>query len=118
MNKNSPILIIGAGSIGERHIRNLWRLGYHNLVVYRQRNLPYRDIGNAELKTFTSFNDALLCQPEAAFICTPTSQHMEQAISCIEKNMHVFVEKPLSNNLELFDILEKLVRGKNKILQV
>ena len=99
MNKESPILIIGAGSIGERHIRNLWELGYHNLVVFRQRNLPFRDIGEALVEVELNWENIAIRKPFAAFICTPTSQHLQQVLLCIQSGMHVFVEKPLTQNL-------------------
>ncbi len=118
MNRNVPILICGAGSIGERHIRNLWSLGFENLLVYRQRNLPFRDIADAEVQVILDWNDVLLLQPEIAFICTPTSQHMRQTIDCVSNNMHVFAEKPLSHDLEHFEELTELIKSKKKILQV
>ena len=34
MNKDMKILIIGFGSIGQRHYRNLKKLGYKNLYIY------------------------------------------------------------------------------------
>ena len=34
MNKKSKILIIGFGSIGQRHYKNLKKLGYKNLYVF------------------------------------------------------------------------------------
>ena len=34
MNKKSKILIIGFGSIGQRHYRNLKTLGYNNLYIF------------------------------------------------------------------------------------
>ena len=118
MNKESLILIIGAGSIGERHIRNLWDLGYHNLVVYRQRNLPFRDIGEALVEVELNWENIAIRKPFAAFICTPTSQHLQQVLLCIQSGMHVFVEKPLTQNLENLNALKLLVESSNKLLQV
>ncbi|MBC8046669.1 MAG: Gfo/Idh/MocA family oxidoreductase [Fimbriimonadaceae bacterium] len=118
VNKDFPILIIGAGSIGERHIRNLWNLGYHNLFVFRIRNLPFRDIAGAQVQVITDWEYINDMRPFAAFICTPTAQHMQQTIDCLQLDMHVFVEKPLSHNLERFDELKELVKEKNKYLQV
>ncbi len=111
-------MICGAGSIGERHIRNLWSMGFVNLIVYRQRNLPFRDIADAQVKIVLNWEEALQLKPQIAFICTPSSQHIQQAIDCITQNMHVFIEKPLSHNLEHFDELISFVRIKNKIVQV
>ena len=118
MNKDAPVLILGAGSIGERHIRNLWKLGYRNLYVYRQRNLPFRDISDAEVKIILDWKEAESTGAVCAFICTPSSQHMEQVIACLRNNMHVFAEKPLSHTLERMDELKKIIKQKNKYLSV
>ena len=118
MNKDIPILIIGAGSIGERHIRNLFSLGYQNLYVYRQRNLPYRDIGNAQPVIIMDWSEIVKLNAEIAFICTPTNQHLQQTALCIEYGMHVFTEKPLSHTLENFDSLRNVVQHNHCFLQI
>lgn len=118
MNKELLILIIGAGSIGERHIRNLWLLGYRNMLVFRQRNLPFRDIGEAQVDVTLNWEEVINKKPFAAFICTPTSQHLNQVKNCLQNNMHVFVEKPLSHNLENIEELKLIAANSNKLLQV
>jgi predicted dehydrogenase len=115
---HKPILVIGAGSIGERHIRNLWSLGYTNLYVYRQRNLPFRDIGEANVKILLNWEDVEALKPFACIIATPTSQHITQVIACIKLGSHVLVEKPLSHNLEQTTELLKLVEQKNVYLRI
>ncbi|NQU86705.1 MAG: hypothetical protein HQ541_13180, partial [Mariniphaga sp.] len=80
--RGMPILIVGAGSIGERYIRNLWKIGFNNIHVYRQRNLPFRDIGNARVCIHLDWNEIIKLKPYAAFITTPTSTHLKYAIAC------------------------------------
>lgn len=109
IQKTDPILIIGAGSIGERHIGNLQLLGYQNIVVLRSRNLPFRKIRQDSVRVITSWGDVGAISPKAAFICTPTSMHLEQAIQCAEMGCHVFVEKPLSHTLEYSESLKEAV---------
>lgn len=99
MNPDDPILVVGAGSIGERYIRNVWQLGFKNIVVLRQRNLPFRDIGEADVKVIYSWNEAEEIKPRAAIICTPTFLHMNNAMECVSRGIHVLIEKPLSHNL-------------------
>lgn len=107
---NKPILIVGAGSIGERHIRNLWQLGFNNLFVFRQRNLPFRDIADAKINVITDWAVIEEIKPYAAFITSPTSLHLQQAIKCAQLGAHVFIEKPLSHNLEGIDQLKYVVQ--------
>ena len=52
--------------------------------------------------------------PDVAFICNTTSKHIDTAIECAKKGCHLFIEKPLSNNLKKLKILESIVK-KNKI---
>ncbi len=118
IDKNTPVLVIGAGSIGERHIRNLWTLGYENLIVLRRRNLPFRDIGNAKVSVCLSWEEVDKFSPKVAFVCTVTSLHLEEAIRCAERGMHVLVEKPLSHTTEGLDRLQKVLLDNNLYLHV
>lgn len=105
INKIDCCLIVGAGSIGERYIRNLWSLGYKNLVVLRSRNLPFRDIGNASVSIVNSWREIDAYKPVVAFVCNPTAMHLESAIECAMRGIHVLVEKPLSHNMVGLDRL-------------
>lgn len=118
MRTDRPILVVGAGSAGERHIRNLWRLGYRDLIVYRQRNLPFRDIGEATVNILTAWSDACGQKPFAAIICTPTAQHLQQVVDCLNAGMHVLVEKPLSHTMFDEQSLMDLLEEKNRVLQL
>jgi predicted dehydrogenase len=113
-----PILVIGGGSIGERHIQNLGKLGYHNIIVLRTRALPFRNVDPDAVKTVTDWEAALVHQPKAAFICTPTALHISQTIRCVENGIHVLVEKPLSHNGEGISDLESAFQGTQPFIQV
>lgn len=115
MPKPDYCLVIGAGSIGERYIRNLYALGYQNLVVLRTRNLPFRDIGSAAVHAVTSWKEVEQFKPVVAFICNPTALHLSSAMECVSRGIHVLVEKPLSHTV---DGLDKLVQAsiEKKIL--
>lgn len=118
IDKNTPILIIGAGSIGERHIRNLHLLGYTNLIVYRQRNLPFRDINTASPTVYTDWEYVIRAKPKIAFICTVTHLHLSFTTKCIEMGMHVLVEKPLSHTCEGLEKLGEILLQQNRYLHV
>ena len=118
MNKNIPILVIGAGSIGERHINNLLLLGYENIYVYRQRNLPFRNVKSEKISVVTEWNVLQDIPFVFSIICTPSNQHLEQAIQCLNMNMHVLVEKPLAHKAFDSDALIQLAKNKNKLLYV
>lgn len=111
-------MVVGAGSIGERYIRNLWSMGYNNIAALRSRNLPFRDIGNASVKVVNAWKELDALQPRVAFICTPTAMHVDNALECLERNMHVLVEKPLSHSTEGLDALKRKSAEKKLLVQV
>ncbi len=118
IQKTDPLLIVGAGSIGERHLRNLLALGYGNLVVYRQRNLPFRTLDSGQVRVVTDFAGALALRPKAAFITSPTAQHLPQALECAEAGMHLFIEKPLSHTVEGLDKLKDVAARRGVYVHV
>ncbi len=118
VSKSDSILVIGGGSIGERHINNLLLAGYRNIAVLRKRNLPFRNLELAGVQIVTSEEDALALKPKAAIVCTPTSLHLQQTIWCLEHGMHVLVEKPLSHNLNDWEQLERALKSSGKLLFV
>ncbi len=118
INKNSPILIAGAGSIGERHIGVLQAIGFQNLWVFRQRNLPMRNIREDSIHIFSDINDLEKIKPVAAIICTPTSHHIDFGIHCAQLGIHLLIEKPLAESNQKTEILEKSIRQYDVVLQV
>jgi len=107
------ILIAGLGSIGRRHLRNLVSLGERDITLFRthQSTLP-----DDELSGFPVVNDlqsALDHRPEAVIISNPTSLHLDVAIPAAEAGCHLFLEKPISHNLEKLDQLNMIVRRSN-----
>jgi len=112
IGKNSPILICGVGSIGERHLNNLLLLGYKNIILYRQRNKPLRTI-NRKFPVFLNLDIALKENPKISFITNPTSLHVETAIKCARAGSHIFIEKPLSHNKDDIYKLNKIIKNKN-----
>jgi len=50
-----------------------------------------------------------------AFITNPTSLHVETALSCAARGMHLFIEKPLSDRLDGVDRLLRTVARRNLI---
>lgn len=112
IRNNSLILICGVGSIGERHLNNILRLGYENIILYRKRNNPLRTL-NKQFPVFSDLNDALKENPEISFITNPTSLHIETAIKCADAGSHIFIEKPLSHNRVGVEKLKKIIKNKN-----
>ncbi|WP_159475699.1 Gfo/Idh/MocA family protein [Dyadobacter sp. 3J3] len=118
IKKDDPILIFGAGSIGERHIQILQKSGYSNIWIYRQRNLPLRNIDEKTINIFTDLSLIDTLKPKSAIICTPTFQHTEQALLCVKRGIHILIEKPLSHNLTDYEKLTNAITKNNACVQI
>jgi predicted dehydrogenase len=105
------ILLVGLGSIGRRHLKNLAALGVRQLAaVTRNRCALPQD----ELPPFLSFGNletALDWRPDAVFVCNPTAFHLKTALEAARAGCHLFLEKPVSHTLdglgELTEFAEK-----------
>lgn len=120
------ILMVGLGSIGQRHLRNILKvLGDEaEISAYRVRKeqgvvterLSIEEGSGLDRKyAYTLYDDlesALSASPKAVFICNPSSKHIPVALAAARKGCHLFIEKPLSHNLEGIEELISLVNEK------
>jgi len=117
LNQNARILVCGAGSIGERHIQNLLTLNYKDIILYRERNQPFRTL-DCKLPTFKTLEEALSQNPEIAFITNPTHLHLPTALACAKAACHLFIEKPVSHTTNGAQALAKILTHTGKSLMV
>jgi len=110
------IMVIGAGSIGSRHLRNLRTCGVERLVACdpREERLEVLKKEIPGLKTYRDYREALDKEPviDAGFICSPTSMHLEQALALARRGIAMFIEKPVSHNEEGLEELVEAVYSK------
>jgi predicted dehydrogenase len=107
----SRILIAGLGSIGRRHLRNLVRIGTHEIVLYRTHPIPVEEAPG--LPIYTELSQALATQPDLVIISAPTAHHVSVALSAARAGCHLFIEKPLSHSWDGVDDLVKEIRERN-----
>jgi predicted dehydrogenase len=91
-------LVVGGGSIGLRHLRNLRRLGVGFLGVV-ETDASRRDAIAAEIPvtSFSRLREGLDWAPDFVVVATPTSLHAEHTLEVVGRGLPVFVEKPLSH---------------------
>jgi len=106
------IIIIGFGSIGQRHYKNLCRLGYDNLSVY---DIDQKKIDKMKCNIVKELNLKTLKQFDVAFICSPTYLHIKTSILCAQAGCHLFIEKPLSHSMSEIETLQKICQKKKLI---
>lgn len=109
------ILVIGFGSIGQRHYKNLRALGFDDVYVY---DVDGRKISDKDLKTIRDIRVETLTKFDVAFVCNPNNFHVTTAIKCAEAGCHLFIEKPLSHNLRGVQRLEHICQKRKLINMV
>jgi predicted dehydrogenase len=126
------ILVAGLGAIGQRHARNLRGLYGDGLelLALRRRRLPHvvtdtlqrEDSRNVEselnVTVFADLDEALAARPDAVFVCTPSSQHLEIAQRAADAGCHLFIEKPLSHTFDGVERLRQTVTEKGLVTVV
>ena len=89
--------VVGLGSIGNRHLQNLSRLGLSDLTVVRRSGATNPQFEVPEhISTQTSLDAALSDSIDFVLICNPSHCHVETAIRCLEADVSVLIEKPLA----------------------
>jgi predicted dehydrogenase len=71
-----------------------------------------------KFRTFPSYEDVLKSDCEAVFIATPPDSHYEIALEALIANKHIFVEKPLTTNIEQAFELYELAEQKGLTILV
>ena len=108
-------LVVGCGSIGERHIKNLLKLGHHVTGCDTDRSRLLFVKKRYGIDTSDDLNKALAKRYDGALICGPTSLHVPIAKTIAQRNIHLFIEKPLSNSLEGVHELSRIV-DRNRLI--
>lgn len=112
-------LICGLGSIGQRHISNLFKLGENDIIAFRTtRKEPHWHFGKFDIPFYFDLDEALNEKPDAVFITNPTSLHVPFAIKSAQRGCHLFIEKPVSSNLLGIDRLKRIIKEKHLISAV
>jgi predicted dehydrogenase len=106
-------LVVGVGSIGERHVRCFAATGRARVSICETNGSLMRTVADRYglSGAFDSYDVALADAPDAVVIATPAQLHVPMATSAARNGVHVLVEKPLSTRLdgvaELIDIVEQ-----------
>ncbi|MCS7245546.1 MAG: Gfo/Idh/MocA family oxidoreductase [candidate division WOR-3 bacterium] len=111
--------IIGVGYLGSLHCRILTEIKEVNFVgVYDTDEERKNKIASIyKVKAFES-EEELIDNVDAVICAVPTKHHYRVGIKVLEKNRHVFIEKPISETIEQGEKLVKLAREKNLKLMV
>lgn len=112
--------LIGVGHLGKIHLNNLLQLkDSFELIGFLEFNdeVASQIESEFEIRRFYSYS-GMLEMVDAVDIVTPTVSHFEYAYEAIRHRKHVFVEKPMVENVEEAKKLVSLVEEADVCLQV
>ncbi|WDF51479.1 Gfo/Idh/MocA family oxidoreductase [Paenibacillus sp. KACC 21273] len=113
------VAVIGTGNMGIHHLRNY----YHNPDVELIGFVETNEKNAAKVKSkypieqFINFKE-VLGKVDAVSIATPTSTHFEVASFFLNHQIHVLLEKPITDNIEEAENLIEIAKQKNVLLSI
>lgn len=115
MSDRKSILIVGVGSIGERHVRCFQATDRAAIAICEvNTELRKRIARQYGIRHAYADLDAALAEPcDAAVIATPAHLHIPMAVRLAEANVNLLIEKPLSTSLDGIDVLEQAIRQRS-----
>lgn len=118
--KKVKIGIIGIGNLGTKHLKTVTELSEHTELIgihdVSKESAP--KLAERYGTKFFDSNDDLAQEVEAVIICVPTEHHHKIAKFYLEKGIHTFIEKPLTQTIAEADDLIRIADEKKLILQV
>jgi predicted dehydrogenase len=120
MSDPKAVLVVGVGSIGERHVRCFQgtrrvRLGIcETNADLRRRVAQQYGVTRSYAELEQACNDGY----DAAVVATPAHLHVPMAIRLAQAGMHLLVEKPLGTGLDRVDALQRELRRRGLVAAV
>ena len=115
------VLIVGCGSIGERHARCFERTGRADVGLCEINPNVRTRVAQACALAAGAYGDlepALSAGFNLAVICTPAHLHLPHALQAARQGCHLLIEKPLSTTEEGLDLLTDEVRLRSLVVSV
>ena len=130
------VAVIGAGTQGRvlmndclkiegvrfRAVCDIWN--YSQRYAVRRTKAQYKKAGRAEwaetLNTYTDYKEMLAKEAEldAVIVATPDCWHAEHAMASLQRGLHVYCEKEMSNKLELAAKMVQADKASDAFLQI
>jgi len=112
--------VIGAGAMGQNHIRtysqmdNIELIGIADIDKKRIESLSQQ----YNIKGFTDYRDLLREDLDAVSIVVPTTLHTRVALDVINSGTNLLVEKPIADSIENAETIVKAANAANLRLMV
>jgi predicted dehydrogenase len=114
------VLVVGVGSIGERHVRCFAATGRASVSVCEVDADRRRAVAGryAVTEAFADLGAALASGPGVVVVCTPAHLHIPAALAAVRAGAGVLIEKPLSTGLDGVDELRREVEARRAVAGV
>jgi predicted dehydrogenase len=114
------VAVIGAGSIGYRHLKNLDFLGVEKLLVYEPESTRRSQIqtDHPYWSFHSQLTDLATATPDAVIVASPSALHEEHARAALAWGAAIFVEKPLAPKWGSIRELSQEAVNKNRVTMV
>ena len=111
--------VVGAGKLGTYHIQKLLDKSNCNFIGIYDSDLDIMK-SHEDKYNINAFDnlELLMKECDAIVIATPTTYHYELAKYALDKEKHIFIEKPITDNLSEALDLRSMAHKKNRIIQV
>jgi predicted dehydrogenase len=106
-------LVIGFGSIAQRHIASLRSLGVGDIAVFSPRG-PTEDAPQ-NVRFMTDLDSALRLRPDIAIVASPSAAHIESLVPLLEVAIPCYVEKPPVTTMLDVERVRRLVMAKQPV---
>lgn len=123
MTKYINASLIGVGHLGKTHLRILKEIVKENehinlIGIFDTDTGSLKQIAEEEkVRAFHSLDEALDTS-NCLIIVTPTSSHFEIAKKALEKDINVFIEKPVTSTADEAAQLIDITKGKDVKIQI
>lgn len=103
--KDLNVCIIGSGSIGRRHATILDELDIGKIIFYSDKNNNGSvSVGKKLFPMINNFETAI-SDADAVFIANPSSLHTPYLLKLIDRDKHVYIEKPVGVDVSDLSLL-------------
>ena len=129
MTHSHSVLIVGVGSMGERHLRCFHATGRAEVSFVEindalratiSERYGVRGFVNLEKALASRIDSSQPTAPQftAAVVATPANLHVDIATRLADAGIHMLIEKPLSTSTDNIDLLARIVNERRLVVSV
>lgn len=109
-------LVVGGGSIGQRHLKNMQQIGVDVGAVDPDPTVREALTADFDVETYAALSEGLTeFDPDFVVVGTPNRYHVKVATEAAEAGCHLFIEKPLSHEMGGVEALKSVVSQQNLV---